>query len=125
MMREGGGEEEGAAEKGLVTSRSRVGAELSSCFTELITMLASLRCSSLPATQVLRQHARKFCVEPRSFEPHVPPGLPADFTSLELLDSWSVSVDSKIIRLQLPEGVADLSALGAPSGVKVQIPVPC
>jgi len=84
------------------------------------TMLASLRCSSLPATQVLRQHARKFCVEPRSFEPQVPPGLPADFTSLELLDSWSVSVDSKIIRLQLPEGVANLSALGAPSGVKVR-----
>eukprot|EP00040_Diaphanoeca_grandis_P004180 m.27412 g.27412 ORF g.27412 m.27412 type:complete len:349 (-) comp15743_c0_seq1:119-1165(-) len=55
--------------------------------------------------------------EPRSYAKTVPAGLPTQFQKWRLCRSWDASIDSKILRFELPQ---KLSALGAPSGVKIR-----
>lgn len=69
---------------------------------------------AVPASRYLHVHA-----EPPSYGP-VPKFLPADFTTCRVLSNERVAVDSSVVRVSLPEGVASLEQLGAPSGVKVR-----
>ena len=57
---------------------------------------------------------------PPTFAKAVPDGYPEGFQDLTVLDSWTVANNSKIVRVELPEGLSDLVALGVPSGVKIR-----
>ena len=59
-------------------------------------------------------------LDPPPFASAVPSHLPSDFQPFTLCESWPHTRNTKILRFELPDGVDDISALGAPSGVKIR-----
>ena len=75
--------------------------------------LRSLRASRAPSPSSLSTYLP-------AYEKSVPDGLPKDFTPWRLTASFAHTHNTKILRFQLPEKIADLHSVGAPAGIKVR-----